>query len=1022
MFYSLKECAAFGLMLRTITAKCSVLSSLLFSCFILSGCLSTFTGNEPTNKRTTLADLAENSAELTLDEFEMDKTARERKLAEIYQQLLTIEPDPDVRANVKYRLVQINTDVFEEQSFGGSDEENSSVEDESLTLDEFAKNDESLKHLVNEYQTLLTRYPDRAENENIRYQLAKALDLRGEIDASLATIESLLSLYPETRFLAELNFRRGEIYYNRQNYSAALSAYNQVLASPDNDRYRVNSLYMSGWVLFKLNRLPEADVTFIKVFEEIVAAEKQRPYEEDFAFEKLGSRYQNLLIDTQRVLSISLSQQQQSESLVNLVTQQQSQPYIYLYQHVLFRNLADFLIKKDLNHDAELTYQAYIGLETNNVWAARFSLALLDLYQRQGKFSSMRQLKNKYVGLYGLNGSFWASAKLTVQEELLPYLLQFTEEESRRLYAAAQDKEQGSERINAFSQTANALENYLALANLTQAKAFIDKDILSDEYLYADANFEAKQYRNALESYEKIAYYSVKSSSDQNPIKLQSAYATTITIREMIKSNSEENSTTYQQLMSKRNALDKRFIEQYPNDFRSLELATHASQYSFENQDYVGLKYFSDFVLNTHQVNQSKMNSLGVNKVGDLSSKSLKQIQIVTQLLANDSYNQEHYALAEDAYVLALKYAEKSSRIWSDMRDLLASSIYFQAQMVKAKQPQLAIQHLLRVGQVVPESTYRVTAEFDAANLLLDLQLWREAIDVLLPFQQRYPTHEYSASIPAKLAKSYEEIGQWELAAEQLVILTINEKSVDVKREAQYTAAEYYAKAGNTTKALDAYRTYAHSYPEPFDIAQEVRFKMSEFYRESKEPTKQYYWLRKILSFHAAQKKDSPQVIQARAIELAATAAYGLGTAHQQTFKRIKLKIPLPQSLKRKQKSMKQAIAYYQQVLDLQLADYVPKATFNLAEMYRQLAADVMTSQRPGDLDELALEEYEILLEELAYPFEEKAIDIHISNSQRAWQNIYDEWIDKSFKRLAELAPALYHKQERIHEVINAIH
>ena len=44
----------------------------------------------------------------------------------------------------------------------------------------------------------------------------------------------------------------------------------------------------------------------------------------------------------------------------------------------------------------------------------------------------------------------------------------------------------------------------------------------------------------------------------------------------------------------------------------------------------------------------------------------------------------------------------------------------------------------------------------------------------------------------------------------------------------------------------------------------------------------------------------------------------------------------------------------------------------------QQLAKDVLNSERPENLDDIALEEYEILMEEIAYPFEEKAIEIHI--------------------------------------------
>jgi len=80
-----------------------------------------------------------------------------------------------------------------------------------------------------------------------------------------------------------------------------------------------------------------------------------------------------------------------------------------------------------------------------------------------------------------------------------------------------------------------------------------------------------------------------------------------------------------------------------------------------------------------------------------------------------------------------------------------------------------------------------------------------------------------------------------------------------------------------------------------------------------------------------------------------------------------------------------------------------------------------MKSERPKDLDELALEEYEFVLEEIAYPFEEKAIEIHQANAERAWDNIYDEWIKQSLAALAELDPAKYNKYETVPEVFDVI-
>jgi TolA-binding protein len=1016
--------------------------------------MSTFNDNEsepPKNKRASLADLAEQQDDLRLAKFTTNKAIRSAKLAEIYQQLLTLEPDPQVKTKVEYRLVQINTEVFENQSFGGTGTD--SADEVALTLTQLKKDDQALNTLVISYKNLLKKHPKHSSNEHIRYQLAKALDLQGRIDESLVEIELLLTRYPTTKYLAELNFRRGEIYYNLQEYSAAINAYDIVMNSPHNDNYLVNSIYMLGWSLFKLNRFAEADIAFLNVFEAIIATEKQLPYQNEFSFNALNDRYQNLAIDTQRVLSVSLSQQAQSESLLKLVKNNHTSQYLPLYEHVLFENLANFLIKKELKADAELTYKAYINLERDNIWSARYSLALLDIYHRDGKFSSMHQLKNNYIAQYGLEGTFWHKASLPIKDELLPNLLQFSDEHARRVYAYAQDKPQSKIRIDAFGEAATALATYLALAKLPDAKELLTKDVLTDEYLYADANFEAKEYAKALLSYENIAYYSTLAAPELEPLKLRSAYATTLTIRELLKTTSAnenaEKNTVYQQRIDERNRLDKLFIQQYPSDERSLQLATHALQYAFDAKDFSTVQKMSDFVLITqgiipqpagkplantanNSVTRSAVNISAPTK--QLSPNALKQLQIASQLSAHSLYEQGLYQLAEDAYSLALKYADKKINTWQEMRNLLASSIYFQAETYKAKQPKIAVAHLLRVGRVVPESTYRVTAEFDAANLLLDNKLWQQAIDVLLQIQKHFPAHEYTASIPAKLASSYEASEQWELAAEQLLILVANEnespngstasnkKSAELKREAQYTAADYYLKAGKTAKALAEFRTYAHAYPQPFNIAQEVRFKMSEFYRQSNEPNKRYFWFRKILSFHAKQSKASAQTIQPRAIELASTAAFGLGMAHQQTFKYVKLNAPLQKSLKRKQAAMKQAIKYYQQVLSFQLAQDVPQTTFNLAEMYRQLAADVLKSQRPKDLEELALEEYEILLEELAYPFEEKAIEIHLSNAQRAWQNVFDQWVAKSFATLAEIAPALYNKQERSHDVIDDMH
>ena len=80
-----------------------------------------------------------------------------------------------------------------------------------------------------------------------------------------------------------------------------------------------------------------------------------------------------------------------------------------------------------------------------------------------------------------------------------------------------------------------------------------------------------------------------------------------------------------------------------------------------------------------------------------------------------------------------------------------------------------------------------------------------------------------------------------------------------------------------------------------------------------------------------------------------------------------------------------------------------------------------MASERPKDLDEAALEQYDLLLEEKVYPFEEKAIDLYKANADRTVDGVYDEWVKKSFERLAEMMPARYAKAERSEDVVTTL-
>jgi hypothetical protein len=67
------------------------------------------------------------------------------------------------------------------------------------------------------------------------------------------------------------------------------------------------------------------------------------------------------------------------------------------------------------------------------------------------------------------------------------------------------------------------------------------------------------------------------------------------------------------------------------------------------------------------------------------------------------------------------------------------------------------------------------------------------------------------------------------------------------------------------------------------------------------------------------------------------------------------------------------------------------------------------------------LEQYNVLLEEQAFPFEEKAIKLHEVNAARAKDGTYDEWVQKSYAALAQLNPGRYGKVEIGEQLVESI-
>jgi len=337
--------------------------------------------------------------------------------------------------------------------------------------------------------------------------------------------------------------------------------------------------------------------------------------------------------------------------------------------------------------------------------------------------------------------------------------------------------------------------------------------------------------------------------------------------------------------------------------------------------------------------------------------------------------------------------------------------VYRQAEARKAAgENAAAVAEFLRVADAAPAAGIRSTAVYDAAALLVADRQWAQAIDVLERFRREFPDNALVPDVTQQLAVALSEAGRGADAAREFEgIAGIASLAPEVQREALWRAADLYAEAGQRDAERRALESVVARFPQPFPEAMEARHRLADLATGAGDAAARGRWLRDIVAADAAAGAARTD----RSRYLAAHATLELAAPLRDAFAGLRLAAPLPKSLKAKKQRMEEALAAYGRAAGYGVADVTTAATFETAELYARLGRDLLDAEKPAGLAPDELEEYALLLEEQAFPFEEKSIEVHVLNTDRAADGVYDEWVRRSFERLAILSPARYARVER---------
>lgn len=821
-----------------------------------------------------------------------------------------------------------------------------------------------LDEAIKLYEGLLQAQPNYERNDAVMYQLARAYEAQAQPEKALAVLDGLVAKHPRSPWVTESQFRRGEILFSTGRYRDAERAYAAVTrAGPDSGFYD-QGLYKHGWSLFKQSRGEESVLSFLALLDRVLL-EDGRLRERD----ALSRPERELSDDTLRVIAITFSDLDGPESLDALL-KQRGDP---LYAHLLYQGLGDLYMEKERYQDAALAYEAFAKRRPDDRYAPSLQNRTIEAYEKGGFASLVLDGKQAFVERYAFGSAFWRNRTVADAPEVAAQL-KSNQKDLAEYYHAQAQKNKKPEDYTAAARWYRAM-----LDSFPQ-----DSEAPATRYLLGEVLFESGRYADAAREYERTAY-----DYPLHPKSSAAGYAALIAYQKHESTIDGESRALWHRQGIESSLM---FATSFPEHPESARVMTKADEQLFALDEFDRVIDISTLILERKP-----------------PAERAHQRTAAT-LLAHALFDRGRYAEAEAAYLRVQPYLTANDPDRASIEERIAASIYKQAEAKQsAGDASAAVEDFLRVGQLAPNAKVRANAEFDAASLLLQGKQWDRAAQVLEGFRRAYPEHELAPEATRSLAVAYLETGRaTQAAAEFERIAARGEEAPDVRRAALWQAAELYEKAASQANAARLYATYVERFPEPLDPAMEARLKLADMAKAQNDLAARVRWNDEIIRADKAAGAARTD----RSKYLAARATLESVEPHVAMFNAIRLVAPLDKALKSKRASMERALASYGQALDYGVAEVTTAATFGMAEMYRQLGADLIASERPADLDDEAREQYDVLLEEQAFPFEEKAIELHEANAHRAGEGLYDEWVQRSFDALAKLKPARYSKAE----------
>lgn len=830
------------------------------------------------------------------------------------------------------------------------------------------------REAIETYKKILQTYPNYERNDKVLYQMSRAYDEIGQPDEAMAVMDRFVSEYPHSKYVDEVLFRRGEYYFVRRAYRDAESSYNAVIRMGEDSAYYELSLYKMGWALYKQQFYDEALDNFIALLDYRNSIGYDFDQHED-------ENEEHRVTDTFRVVSLSFSNLGGPAIVDEYFTAKGHRSY----GDKIYSNLGEFFFSKLRYDDAASVYRSFIESNPFHQKSPHFSMRVVEIFGEAGFPLLVVEAKKDFATRYSLSSEYWTRHDIESAAEVTDFLKTNLTDLAGHYHALYQADTQPADKAKHFDE---ALRWYRQLLSSFPA----DEESPQVNYQLADLLLENEDFSSAAEEYERTAY-----TYGDHEQASAAGYAAVFAYRQEL-----ERATGARQRDVKEMTVESslRFADAFVEHEQAPVVLGAAADDLYEMKDFARAISSAKKLIERYPV----------------ANPDLRRA--AWAVVAHSSIDTAEYQSAEHAYSEVLQLTPEDDESRPAVIDGLAASIYKQAEQANLLQDyRVAANHFLRIKELAPTSSIRSSAEYDAAAALMNLQDWTLAADVLEEFRGSHPEHALNNDATRQLAHIYREDGQLARSAAEHERVSLESDDIVLRREALLTAGDLYHEAKVMADAIRVYEQYVEDYPRPIDLAMETRQRLADIFKEQRDEQRYYQQLAAMVTVDDEAGIDRTD----RSRYLAAGASLVLAEQLYEQFAVQRLVQPFEASLARKQAGMDAALISFEKLVDYEVAGVTAAATYYIAETYRNFSASLLDSERPDGLSAAEQADYDLVIEEEAWPFEERAIEVHEANFELLAAGIYNPWIQKSLDELAVMMPGRYAKNESSEGFISSI-